>query len=81
MTTEVENLRLRIAHRDEEILQLRRLVAAKNLEIDALKASVEAHHHGLVRERIRSRMIERIASDDRIAMQRMNERVREAVDA
>lgn len=41
MSTEVENLRLRLKHRDEEIENLTRLVADKNAQIGRLASTIE----------------------------------------
>lgn len=73
MSTEVENLRLRLKHRDEEIENLIRLVDDKNAQIGRLALTIERQRRELAVERSRACMIERIAADERMARQVIGE--------
>jgi len=65
--SELENLRLRLRHRDEENSRLRG-------RIEALERANEVLIETLAKERSRSYLVERIAADDRRAMTSLSER-------
>lgn len=65
--SELENLRLRLRHRDEENSRLRG-------RIEALERANEVLIETLAKERSRSYLVERIAADDRRALTSLSER-------